>query len=77
MNDCELYRVNPFTGWAAQHVTSPSEELETRFVGLTTKDGKFTGRLAKMRVCGSCAKLLDAEYDAAKPLPGEKGDDAV
>lgn len=76
MTDCELYRVNPFSGWAAQHVTLPGEEMTTRFVPLATKDGKFTGCLTRMEVCASCARLLDWDYDAASPGDSEKGGDA-
>lgn len=74
--ECGLYMVNPFSGWAAQHIMLPGEKLFLRFVPLTTKDGKFTGRLAKMEVCAGCARRLDREYDASEAKDGNKGDDA-
>ena len=69
--ECGLYMVNPFTGWAAQHVMPPEEETEVRFVLLKTTEGESQRRLARMEVCAGCARLLDREYEVAKPEEGQ------
>lgn len=70
--ECQMYEVNPVTGWAAQHVYTG--ELTVRLVRIKDVNGRWWGAMARMAVCSGCARQLDARYEAAR-LTGRGSDE--